>query len=76
MNIIPGKCTLLGCNRINKARLWASEYDSSKPIKSQRKIRCIKAKQKDDKNEQKQGETSKTHWNFIHMKLFIMYYYM
>ena len=59
MNIIPSKDTLLGCNRINKAWLQASEYDSSEPIKNQRKIRCRKAKQKDDKNEQKEGETSK-----------------
>ena len=58
MNITPGKYTLLGCNRINKARLRASKYDSSEPIKNQRKIRCRKAKQKDD-NEQKEGETSK-----------------
>ena len=53
MIIILGKYTLLGCNRIKKARLWASEYDSSEPIKNKGKIRCRKAKQKDDKNEQK-----------------------
>ena len=59
MNIIPGKYTFLGCTRINKARLRASEYDSFEPIKNRRKIRCRKAKQKDDKNEQKEGETNK-----------------
>ena len=51
MNIIPSKNTLLGCNRINKARLRSSEDDSSESIKNQRKIRCRKAKQKDCKNE-------------------------
>ena len=35
MNIIPSKDTLLGCNRINKARLRESEYDSSESIKNQ-----------------------------------------
>ena len=59
MNIILSKYTLLRCNRINKARLLASEYDSSEPIKNQQKIRWRKPKQKDDKNEQKEGETSK-----------------
>ena len=60
MNIIPGKCTLLECNRRNKARLWASKYDSPEPIKKRRKIRRRKIKQKDDKNEQKEGETNES----------------
>ena len=56
MNIISGKYTLLECNRRNKARLWASKYDSSE----RRKIRRRKIKQKDDKNERKEGETNES----------------
>ena len=58
MNITPGKYTLLECNRISKARLQASKYDSSEPIKKRRKIRLRKTKLKDDKNEQKDGESN------------------
>ena len=60
MNIILGKCTLLECNRRNKARLWASKYDSSEPIKKRQKIRRRKIKQKDDKNERKQSEKNES----------------
>ena len=59
MNVTPDKYTLLGCNGINNVRLRAPEYDSSEPIKNQRKLRSRKAKQKDDKNEKKGGETNK-----------------
>ena len=47
MNIIFGKYNLLGCTRINKARLWASKYDSFEPTKRW-KARRGKANQKDD----------------------------
>ena len=49
MNIIFSKYTLLGCNRINKARLKSSEYVSSESSKKQQKIRHGKAKQKYEK---------------------------
>ena len=57
-SILTYECTFLGCNTINKAILRASKYDSSESIKKRRKFRLGKAKQKDYKNEQKEGKTN------------------
>ena len=82
MHIIFSKYTLLGCNRINKARLKSSKYVSSESSKKQQKIRHGKAKQKYEKNNKRKGkhkkmkhfsvrECLKTSNFLIHKKLFI-----
>ena len=59
MNLIPGKFTLQGCDKINCKRLFASKYKEMESTKKRRRIRRGKAKQKDDKNESKEGQTYK-----------------
>ena len=59
MNLIPGKFTRQGCDKINCKRLLASKCKEMDCTKKRRKIRCFKAKQKDDKNESKEGQTYK-----------------
>ena len=43
--------------KINEKRLYASKYDNLEATKKRRKIRCGKAKTKDDKNNDKQGQS-------------------
>ena len=59
MNLIPGKFTLQDCDKINCKRLLASKYKEMDSTKKRRKICRGKAKQKDDKNESKEGQTYK-----------------
>ena len=59
MNLIPGKFTLQACDKINRKRLFASKYKEMDSTRKRRKIRRGKAKQKDDKNESKEGQTYK-----------------
>ena len=59
INLIPGKFTLQGFDKINRKRLLASKYKEMDSTKKRRKIRRGKAKQKDDKNESKEGQTYK-----------------
>ena len=62
MNLLPGTFTLQGCDTINRKRLFASKYKEMDSTKKRRKIRRGKAKQKDDKNESKEGQTG---WCFL-----------
>ena len=59
MNLIAGKFTLQGCDKISRKRLVASKYTEMDSTKKRRKICRCKAKQKDDKNESKEGQTYK-----------------
>ena len=59
MNLIPGTLTLQGCDIINRKRFFASKYNEMDCTKKRGKIRRGKAKQKDDKNESKEGQTYK-----------------
>ena len=59
MNLIPGKFTLQGCDKINCKRLFASKYKEMESTKKRRRIRRGKAKQKYDKNKSKEGQTYK-----------------
>ena len=59
MNLIPGTFTLQGCDGINRKRLFASKYKEKESTKKRRKISRGKARQKDDKNESKEGQTYK-----------------
>ena len=59
MNLMQGKFTLQGCDKINCKRLFASKYKEMESTKKRRRIRRGKAKQKDDKNESKEGQTYK-----------------
>ena len=59
INLIPGTFTLRGCDTINRKRLFASKYKEMDSTKKRRKIRHGNAKQKDDKNESKEGQTYK-----------------
>ena len=59
MNLIAGKFTLQGCDKISRKRLVASKYKEMDSTKKRRKICRGKAKQKDDKNESKEGQTYK-----------------
>ena len=57
LNMVPGKCCLKGCRKINEKRLSASKYDNLEATKKRRKIRRGKAKTKDDKNNDKEGQS-------------------
>ena len=57
MNLIPGKFTLQGCDKISRKKLFASKYREIDSTQKRRKIRRGKAKQKDDKNKTKEGQT-------------------
>ena len=59
MNLIPGKFTLQACDKINRKRLSSSKFKEMDSTRKRRKIRRGKAKQKDDKNESKEGQTYK-----------------
>ena len=60
MHLIPGTFTLQGCcDTINRKRLFASKYKEMDSTKKRRNIRRGKAKQKDDKNGSKEGQTYK-----------------
>ena len=56
-NMIPGKYCLEGCRKINKKRLSTPKYDNLEATKKCRKIRHDKAKTKDDKNNDKEGQS-------------------
>ena len=55
LNMIPGIYSLKVCQAINRKRLFASTYKNHDNTKRRRKIRRGKAKTKDDKNEEKDG---------------------
>ena len=57
LNMTPGKYTLKGCQNINHRRLFRSAYKNKESSKKRRKIIWGKSKRKDDKNEEKEGET-------------------
>ena len=57
MNLIPGKFTLQGCDKISRKKLFAPKYKEIDSTQKRRKIRRCKAKQKDDKNKTKEGQT-------------------
>ena len=59
MNLMQGKFTLQGCDKINCKRLFASKYKEMESTKKRRRIRRGKAKQKYDKNKSKEGQTYK-----------------
>ena len=56
LNMVPGKYCLEGCEKINKKRLFASKYNNLEATKKRRNIRRSKAKTKDDKNNDKEGQ--------------------
>ena len=55
--MIPGKYCLEGCTTINEKRLSASKYGNLEATKKRRKIERGKAKTKDDKNNDKEGQS-------------------
>ena len=55
--MIPGRYTLKGCQHINKRRLFNSVYKSMENSKKRRKIIRGNIKKKDDKEEEKDGES-------------------
>ena len=57
MNLIPGKFTLKGFDKINRKIPFASRYKEMDSTKNEEKQAVVKAKQKDDKNESKEGQT-------------------
>ena len=57
LNMIPGKYCLEGCRKINEKRLSASKHDNLKATKKHRKVRHGKAKTKNDKNNDKEGQS-------------------
>ena len=59
VDLILGKFTLQSCDTSNCKRLSASKYKEIDSTKKRRKIRRGKAKQKDDKNESKEGQNHK-----------------
>ena len=57
LNMIPGKHCLKGCRKLNEKRISASKYDNLEATKKRRKIWRGKAKTKDDKNNDKEGQS-------------------
>ena len=55
--MIPGKYRLEDCRKINEKRLSASKYGNLEATKKRRKITPGKAKTKDDKNKDKEGQS-------------------
>ena len=60
MQLRPGRYLLKGCQKINRKRLYLSEYKNAESSKKRRKIIRGKKKAKDDKNLEKEGEQYKT----------------
>ena len=48
MNLLPGKFTLQGCDKISRKKLFASKYKEIDSTQKRRKIRRGKAKQEDE----------------------------
>ena len=57
LDMIPGQYTVKGCKIINQKRLSNSSYKNIESSKKRRKVIRGKSKQKDDKNDEKDGET-------------------
>ena len=57
LNMIPGKYCLEGCRKINEKRLSASKHGNLEATKKHRKVRHGKTKTKDDKNNDKEGQS-------------------
>ena len=57
LNMIPGQYCLESCRKISQKRLSASKYDNPEAIKKHKEIKCPKAKTKDDKNNDKGGQS-------------------
>ena len=60
MGLRPGRYLLKGCQRLNRKRLYLSEYKNTASSKKRRKVIRGKKKARDDKNLQTEGEQYKT----------------
>ena len=56
-NMVPGKYCLEGCRKINEKLLFASKYNNLEATKKRRNIRRGRAKTKDEKNKDKEGQS-------------------
>ena len=71
LKMIPRKYTLIGCQTINKKRLFSSAYANLETTKKRRKFRRGKTKSKDDKYEQKMGKAmNQEHFDFLYLVLY------